>query len=57
MPMTPKKQAFVDAILSGKNQSDAYGLAYENGNMLPATVRNNAYKLMWEITGLYREPE
>ena len=44
--LTAKQQAFCDAILQGNNQSDAYRLAYNVGNMLPETIGNNAYKLM-----------
>lgn len=43
--MTPKQQAFVQAILEGRGPSEAYRLAYNTKKMLPATIKNNAYKL------------
>ena len=44
--LTPKQTEFCDAIVDGANQTEAYKHAYEAGNMLPATIANNAYKLM-----------
>lgn len=51
--LTSKQQAFVDAILAGNNQSDAYRQAYDAENMLPETIHNRAYELMQdgEIAG------
>ena len=46
MALTSKQQAFCDAILQGNNQSDAYRLAYNTDNMLPETIKNEAYVLM-----------
>ncbi len=43
---TSKQQAFVDAILQGNNQSDAYRLAYDTDNMLPETITRNAAELI-----------
>jgi hypothetical protein len=46
MSLTPKQHIFVQGILSGLNQSDAYREAYDVGGMLPATIHNEASKLM-----------
>ena len=37
---------FAQAVADGLNFSDAYRHAYETVNMKPATIANNAYKLM-----------
>ena len=44
--MTHKQEKFAQAIIDGCGQSEAYKLAYETSNMLPATIHNSAYKLM-----------
>ena len=46
MSLTPKQHIFVQGILSGLNQSDAYREAYDVDGMLPATIHNEASKLM-----------
>ncbi len=46
MTLTAKQEAFCQAMANGCNQSDAYRVAYNAGNMKPETVQNNAYKLM-----------
>jgi hypothetical protein len=46
MSLTPKQHIFVQGILSGLNQSDAYREAYDVDGMLPATIHNEAFKLM-----------
>jgi CBS domain-containing protein len=46
MSLTPKQHIFVQGILSGMNQSDAYREAYDVDGMLPATIHNEAFKLM-----------
>ena len=46
MSLTPKQHVFVQGILSGLNQSDAYREAYDVDGMLPATIHNEASKLM-----------
>ena len=46
MALTPKQHIFVQGILSGMNQSDAYREAYDVDGMLPATIHNEAFKLM-----------
>ena len=44
--LTPKQEKFAQAIVDGHTQSEAYKLAYDTGDMLPATIHNRAYKLM-----------
>jgi hypothetical protein len=46
MSLTPKQHVFCDGILSGLNQSDAYREAYQVDGMAPATIHNEASKLM-----------
>ena len=46
MSLTPKQHIFIDGILSGLNQSDAYREAYDVDGMMPATIHNEAFKLM-----------
>jgi hypothetical protein len=46
MSLTPKQHLFCDGILSGLNQSDAYREAYDVDGMMPATIHNEAFKLM-----------
>lgn len=43
--LTSKQQAFVDAIIAGSNQSDAYRQAYDAEGMLPTTIADEAYNL------------
>jgi phage terminase small subunit len=43
--LTGKQSAFVQAILKGANQSDAYRAAYNAENMSASTVWNEASKL------------
>ena len=44
--LTAKQEMFAQAIVDGHTQSEAYKLAYDTSNMLPATVHNSANKLM-----------
>lgn len=44
--MTPKQEAFVQAIASGMTQADAYRSAYNAENMKENSVWTNASKLM-----------
>jgi phage terminase small subunit len=55
--LTPKQEAFCQAIADGKNQSEAYRHAYNTEKMKPETVQNNAYNLMQnrEITARIKE--
>ncbi len=46
MNLTPKQEAFCQAIVAGNSQSAAYRTAYDAKNMAPATVNNKAYGLM-----------
>ena len=43
--LTPKQEAFAQAVAGGLNQSDAYRHAYGAGDMAPTTIWNNAYVL------------
>lgn len=44
--LTPKQEAFAQAVASGKNQSDAYRAAYAADKMKATSVNVNASKLM-----------
>lgn len=46
MALTPKQEAFAQAVASGKNQSDAYRAAYAAGKMKASSINVNASKLM-----------
>jgi phage terminase small subunit len=46
MALTPKREAFAQAIVSGLSQADAYRKAYAAENMKPATVQKRASELM-----------
>ncbi len=43
--LTAKQSAFVDAILAGKTQSEAYKLVYDTSKMNPATISKRAHEL------------
>lgn len=43
--LTAKQSQFVDAILAGKGQSEAYKLAYDTSKMNPATIAQRAHDL------------
>jgi phage terminase small subunit len=43
--LTPKQQAFLDALLGGAKPVDAYRAAYDCSGMQPRAVTNNASKL------------
>ena len=57
MSLTPKQEKFVQALVSGKSQYEAYKEAYNATRMKDATIYNNAYKLMQnnEILTRYNE--
>jgi len=57
MNLTPKQEAFCQAIVAGENQSEAYRIAYDAKNMAPATVNKRAYDLMRNgyVTGRVKE--
>lgn len=44
--LTAKQEKFCQAIADGKNQSDAYRLAYNAGSMKDATITSKAYELL-----------
>ena len=46
MALTAKQEAFCQAIADGKNQSDAYRLAYNAEKMKPESVQVQASKLI-----------
>jgi phage terminase small subunit len=46
MRLTPKQEAFAQAVASGMTQADAYRSAYNSDKMKPETIQNSAYKLM-----------
>lgn len=46
MSLTSKQEAFAQAVASGKNQSDAYRLAYAAGKMKASSINVNASKMM-----------
>jgi phage terminase small subunit len=55
--LTPKQEAFCQAVCDGMNQSDAYRHAYSAEKMKPETVQNTAYNLMQnrEVTARIQE--
>ena len=55
--LTPKQETFVQALVAGKSQYEAYKEAYNATRMKDATIYNNAYKLMQknEILTRYKE--
>ena len=55
--LTPKQEKFVQALISGMSQYEAYKEAYNATRMKDATIYNNAYKLMQnnEISTRYNE--
>ena len=44
--MTPKQEAFAIAVSNGKNQADAYRIAYDAKNMKATTIASKASILM-----------
>lgn len=46
MALTPKQEAFAQAVASGMNQSDAYRAAYDASRTKPESVNVNASKMM-----------
>lgn len=46
MALTAKQEAFCQAIADGKNQSEAYRLAYKAEKMKPETVQRKAHEVM-----------
>lgn len=46
MTLTPKQEAFAQAVAGGMNQSDAYRSAYNAGKMKDQVIQNKASLLM-----------
>lgn len=46
MALTPKQEKYVQGLVAGLSQRQAYIGAYSTNNMKDATIDNNAYKLM-----------
>ena len=44
--LSPKQEAFAQAVAAGMNQSDAYRAAYDATRMKPSSINVNASKLM-----------
>ena len=44
--LTPKQEKFVQGIIEGKSQADAYRAAYSAKNMTDKTIREEASRLM-----------
>lgn len=57
MSLTTKQEIFVQRLIEGNSQREAYKFAYSCKNMKDATIDNNAYKLMQnnEISTRYKE--
>ena len=57
MALTPKQEKFVQGLVAGLSQRQAYIHAYSTKNMKDATIDNNAYKLMQnnEISTRYKQ--
>ena len=57
MSLTIKQEIFIQRLIEGYSQREAYKFAYNCENMKDATIDNNAYKLMQnnEITTRYEE--
>ena len=57
MSLTPKQEKYVQGLVAGLSQRQAYIQAYSTKNMKDATIDNNAYKLMQnnEISTRYNE--
>jgi hypothetical protein len=55
--LTPKREAFAQAIANGKNQSDAYRAAYACENWKPDSIWNKASALMRDARVLARIAE
>ena len=46
MALTPKQEKYVQGLVAGLSQRQAYIQAYSTKNMKDTTIDNNAYKLM-----------
>ncbi len=58
MPLTPKQEAFAQAIVAGVSQSDAYRAAYKvRPNTKPESVNQNASRIMANVNIMSRVAE
>ncbi len=58
MALTPKQEAFAQAIVTGISQSDAYRLAYKVGpKTKPESVNQNASRIMANVNVMSRVAE
>lgn len=58
MALTPKQEAFTQAIVTGMNQSDAYRLAYKvRPSTKPESVNQNASRIMADVNVMSRVAE
>ena len=58
MALTPKQEAFAQAIVTGVSQSDAYRLAYKVGpKTKPESVNQNASRIMADVNVASRVAE
>lgn len=57
MALTPKQEAFAQAVATGKTQADAYRAAFSASKMKPETIHKRASELManGEVTGRVAE--
>ena len=57
MSITTKQELFIQGLIKGYSQREAYKMAYNCENMKDSTIDNNAYKLMQnnEILTRYQE--
>ena len=57
MSLTTKQELFIQGLIKGYSQREAYKMAYNCENMKDSTIDNNAYKLMQnnEILTRYQE--
>ena len=57
MSITTKQELFIQGLIKGYSQREAYKFAYNCENMKDSTIDNNAYKLMQnnEILTRYQE--
>ena len=58
MALTPKQEAFAQAIVTGVNQSDAYRAAYKvRPKTKPESVNQNASRIMANVNVMSRVAE
>lgn len=58
MALTPKQEAFAQAIVTGANQSDAYRAAYKvRPGTKPESVNQNASRIMADVNVVSRVAE